>query len=60
MVDDWSKFLETTDEEQDRMILKNTKIGRPLGKKKFILDLEKLTGRELMLKTAGRPRVDRK
>ncbi|WP_321390547.1 hypothetical protein [uncultured Desulfuromusa sp.] len=42
------------------MILKNTKIGRPLGKKKFILDLEKLTSRELMLKTAGRPLVDRK
>ena len=59
MVDNWSKFLETTDEEQDHMILKKTKTGRPLGRKQFIVDLEKLTGRELMLKSAGRPRIDK-
>ena len=60
MVDDWSRFLKTTDKEQDRMIQKRTKTGRPLGGDQFVMQLEKLTGRELMLKTAGRPRIDRK
>lgn len=60
MVGDWATFLETTDEEQDRMIQKRTKTGRPLGGKEFISDLEVLTGRELQLKTAGRPRIGRK
>ncbi|MBN1956660.1 MAG: transposase [Desulfuromonadales bacterium] len=60
MVDDWSTFLETTDAEQDRMIQRRTKTGRPLGGEEFISDLEVLTGRKLRLKTAGRPRNDRK
>ncbi len=60
MVGNWATFLETTDEEQDRMIQKRTKTGRPLGGEEFISDLEVLTGRELRLKTAGRPRNDRK
>lgn len=60
MVDDWPTFLETTDEEQDRMIQRRTKTGRPLGGEEFISELEVLTGRKLRLKTAGRPRNDRK
>jgi len=60
MVDDWSTFLQATDEEKDRMIQKKTKTGRPLGGDQFVLHLETLSGRQLMLKTAGRPRIDRK
>ncbi len=56
MVDNWSTFLKATDEEQERMIQKRTKTGRPLGGEQFVKHLEQLTGRELMLKTAGRPR----
>ncbi|SEA82124.1 putative transposase, partial [Desulfuromusa kysingii] len=58
MVDNWMNFLETTDGEQDLRIQKRTKTGRPLGGEPFIKHLEKLTGRALMLKTAGRPRID--
>ena len=60
MVDDWSRFLEITDEEQDRMIQKRTKTGRPLGGEEFVLYLETLTGQELRKKSPGRPRIDRK
>jgi REP-associated tyrosine transposase len=59
MVGDWSTFLEITDEEQNRMIQKRTKTGRPLGGEQFIADLETITGRELMLKPAGRPRNEK-
>lgn len=59
MVDNWSTFLETTDEEQNRIIRKRTKTGRPLGGEQFVIHLETITGRELMLKIAGRPRIDK-
>ncbi|SEA84724.1 hypothetical protein SAMN05660420_03395 [Desulfuromusa kysingii] len=55
----WMNFLETTDGEQDLRIQKRTKTGRPLGGEPFVKHLEKITGRALMLKTAGRPRIDK-
>jgi hypothetical protein len=36
-----------------------SKTGRPMGGEQFIADLEIITGRDLMLKTAGRPRNEK-
>lgn len=60
MVDDWSSFLETTDEGKDRLISRQTKTGRPLGCNEFVDKLESLTGRLLKLKKPGRPRSEGK
>ena len=55
LVDDWSQFLQTTDEKQDRLIFQKTKTGRPVGGSAFVEKLEQFTGRVLKMKTrAGR------
>ena len=60
MVDNWTQFLQTTDEDQNRLILKKTKTGRPLGGAEFIKQMEHLTGRVLKMKAPGRPGIERK
>ncbi len=60
MVDNWLRFLATTNEEQDHKIRKRTKTGRPLGGEEFVLHLETLTDRALKMKAPGRPRIGRK
>jgi putative transposase len=60
LVDNWDQFLQTTDEEQDLLIFKRTKTGRPLGGPAFIEKLEQFTGRILKKKAPGRPGMERK
>lgn len=59
LVDNWSQFLQTTDEKQDRLIFQKTKTGRPFGGAAFIEKLEQSTGRVLKMKTPGRPGRER-
>ncbi len=60
MVDNWSNFLQTTDEKQERLIFQKTKTGRPVGGSAFIEKLEQFTGRSLRIKAPGRPGIERK
>lgn len=56
MVDDWSHFLESTNEETERNLRQKTRTGRPAGDDRFVLRLEILTGKTLRIKQPGRPR----
>lgn len=54
MVDNWARFLLTSDEETERNLRKKTRTGRPAGDERFVLRLEVLTGRALRVKQPGR------
>ena len=56
MVNDWSDFLESTDEETKRNLRHKTRTGRPAGDDRFVLRLEVLTRKTLRMKQPGRPR----
>ncbi len=56
-VPDWSLFLQAEDSpELEREIKLHARTGRPLGSKEFIENLERLAGRSLAPKSAGRKR----
>jgi len=55
--EEWREFLREESNEIE-LIRKSTKTGRPLGDKKFIDNLERLSGRILNLKKAGRPKIN--
>jgi len=47
-IKDWKAYLAEVDNEQDqKLFLKHTRIGRPLGEEKFVKKLEEITGRIL-------------
>ena len=58
MVDNWSRFLEETDTEVERNLLRKTRVGRPAGDENFVLRLEVLAGRALRIKQPGRRRLE--
>ncbi|MEA3489430.1 MAG: transposase [Candidatus Omnitrophota bacterium] len=54
-VGDWKEYLsELDDKDAITLIRRHTKTGRPLGNSDFIEKLEKMSGRILKLKKAGR------
>jgi len=54
-IDDWVAFLRQPDHESDiELLRKHARTGRPLGDRKFLLELEKLTGRRLIKMKPGR------
>ena len=52
---EWKKQLQTDPEELD-LLRRHFRVGRPLGSESFMKKAEKVTGRELALKPAGRPK----
>ncbi|MDX2082366.1 MAG: transposase [Rickettsiales bacterium] len=54
---EWQDFLLEDPKEID-LVRKFTKTGRPLGNKKFLESLEKLSGRVLGVKKSGRPKIN--
>jgi putative transposase len=57
-IPDWPSYLNEENEEPDdslrKLLRSHAQTGRPLGDKKFIEKLERLTGRSLKKKKAGR------
>ncbi len=57
MVADWSSFLcEGTDEQEQALLCRHERTGRPLGGKRVVRKLEKTLGRVLRPQKGGRPR----
>ncbi len=57
MIDDWSGFLsQGTDDEEQSLLRRHERTGRPLGSKKFVRRLERKLGRKLRPQKGGRPR----
>lgn len=56
MVNDWPNFVADFDNEVEKNIRRQTVSGRPLGDKRFILQVEVLMKRALRPGPAGRPR----
>ncbi|MDT8447253.1 MAG: transposase [bacterium] len=52
---EWKKWLQTDPQELD-LLRRHFRVGRPLGSESFMKKAEKVTGRVLMLKPAGRPK----
>ena len=56
-IKDWSAYLQGEEKEEDLDIFrKHERTGRPLGDEDFITRIEKITGRTLRKKKAGRPK----
>jgi len=56
LVDDWSEYLKGNDEPRiQTVLLQGIRTGRPTGSKQFVEMIERLTGRELAVRKAGRP-----
>jgi len=53
-IEDWFSYLAGEDREEGRLFKQNVSSGRPLGDEKFIIGLEKITGRRLMKQKPGR------
>ena len=57
IVRDWRTYLNTPEDEDFlKLIRQQTGTGRPDGDEKFIKKLEKLSGRRIRKKRAGRPK----
>lgn len=54
-IDDWYSFLATKDDNID-ILREKTRTGRPCGADNFLDIVEKITGRDLRPKAAGRPK----
>jgi len=56
LVDDWGEYLKGNDEPGiQTMLLRGIRTGRPAGSKEFVKMIERLTGRDLEMRKAGRP-----
>ncbi|MBD3415375.1 MAG: transposase [Candidatus Aminicenantes bacterium] len=54
-IKDWRSYLQQKETQEDQILIrKHAKSGRPLGSKKFIRKAEKITGRRLMKRKPGR------
>jgi len=61
VIDDWSKWLAVDQSaEEQRAIRRHTSTGRPWCTPELLIQLEKLTGRDLQLRKPGRPRKEKK
>ena len=53
---EWQEYITVRDDTSDVLMIRNqTRQGRPLGEKGFVQNVEKKLGRELILKSVGRP-----
>ncbi len=60
-VSDWKAFLEIgVSADEQRFLQEKTRTGRPCGDEAFVKQAERLTGRELLPKRPGRPRLANK
>ena len=56
LVDDWGEYLKGVDEPGTQtMLLRGIRTGRPAGSERFVEMIERLTGRDLATRKAGRP-----
>ncbi len=56
LIEDWAEYLTGDDEPRiQATLLRGIRTGRPAGSEQFIEMLERLTGRELVRRKAGRP-----
>jgi len=56
LIEDWAEYLKGNDEPRiQTTLLRGIRTGRPAGSEQFIEIIERLTGRELVMKKAGRP-----
>lgn len=53
-ITDWARFLESRDDGRTEAVRNHTSIGRPLGSEAFVEGLERVTGRRLTPRRAGR------
>lgn len=56
MVEDWTSFLKSSNDEAEQNLLLKTRTGRPAGDERFLLKLEALAGRTLRRQQPGRRR----
>jgi putative transposase len=57
LIDNWSEYLKGNDEPRIKTtLLRGIRTGRPAGSEQFIEMIEQLTGRDLVMRKAGRPR----
>jgi putative transposase len=54
-VGDWAELLAGTDDDAEVSLRLATRTGRPAGDRKFFLRIERLAGRDLRRRRAGRP-----
>jgi len=56
LVNNWSEYLKGDDEPRTQtMLLRGIRTGRPAGSEQFVEMIERLTGRDLAMRKAGRP-----
>jgi REP-associated tyrosine transposase len=56
LVNDWGEYLRGDDEPRTQtMLLRGIRTGRPAGNEQFVEMIERLTGRHLAMRKAGRP-----
>jgi len=56
LVEDWAEDLKGNDEwESQTILLRGIRTGRPAGSEQFVEMIERLTGRDLAVRKAGRP-----
>jgi REP-associated tyrosine transposase len=56
LVDNWSEYLKGNDEPRTQtVLLQGIRTGRPAGSEEFVEMIERLTGRDLAVRKAGRP-----
>ena len=56
LVGDWRELLAGEDETAERGLCRATRAGRPAGDRRFVVRVERLTGRNLRPRPRGRPR----
>jgi len=55
LVDDWGEYLKDNDEPRTQTtLLRGIRTGRPAGSEQFVEIMERLTGRDLVMRKAGR------
>lgn len=59
LADDWGEFLDVEDAEAEESLRRATRTGRPAGDRRFLVRVERLTGRELRRRKPG-PRRKRR
>jgi putative transposase len=56
LINDWGEYLKGDDEPRTQtMLLRGIRTGRPAGSEQFVEMIERLTGRDLAMRKAGRP-----
>jgi putative transposase len=58
-VSSWREFLSTSKRDEVEVIQNHTRTGRPLGRSEFVTGLEKMLGRPMRPRKAGRKKLNR-